>query len=73
MPRIAFGHGERGAAQMLARSEMFRCAGCGTPFINRAVLERSMQHVRDHPVFAGGGIELLKLCMACRQKQTLAP
>jgi len=61
----------RRAAQLLARSKLFRCIECSTPFISRAVLERSMQHVKDHPLFAEGGTNMLKLCMICRQKRML--
>ncbi len=71
VPRIALDPEERGAARLLARSELFRCVECGTPFISRAVLERSMQHVKDHPLFADGNTELLRLCMACRQQRML--
>jgi ferredoxin len=72
VPRIAFAPEERRAPQLLARSELFCCVECGTPFISRAVLERSMQHVKDHPLFADGNTELLRLCMACRQQRILA-
>jgi hypothetical protein len=71
VPRIALAAGARCAAQVLSRSEQFHCTECGTPFISRAVLERSMQHVKDHPLFAEGGTDLLKLCMTCRQKRML--
>lgn len=72
VPRIAFGYGERGTARVVARSDMFRCVECGTPFISRALLERGMQHVKDPPLFADGGTELLRLCMTCRQKRMIA-
>ena len=71
VPRIMFNREQRGAAQLLAQSEMFRCSECGEPFISRAVLERSIQHVRNHPMFADSGADLLRLCMPCRQKRLL--
>ena len=71
-PRIALDPEARGVAQVLAHGDQFKCIECGTPFISRAVLERSMLHVKDHPLFVDGGINLLKLCMPCRQKRMLA-
>jgi ferredoxin len=71
VPRIALGPAARRAAQLLARSELFRCVECGAPFISRAVLERSMPHVKDHPLFIDKGIQLLELCMTCRQQRML--
>lgn len=71
VPRIAFAPEERRAAQLLARSELFRCVECGTPFISRAVLESSIERIKDHPMFAGDNIKVLQLCMECRQKRML--
>ena len=71
VPRIALAPPARRGAQVLAHSEQFHCIECGVPFISRAVLERSMHHVKDHPLFAEGGTDVLKLCMTCRQKRML--
>lgn len=52
-------------------SEMFRCVSCGTEFAPVSLVEGSMRHVRDHPMFQGDGAKLLQMCMTCRQKATV--
>ena len=52
-------------------SELFRCVACGTPFAPRSLVEGSINHVREHPMFQGDGLRLLQMCMDCRQKASL--
>lgn len=52
-------------------SEMFRCVNCGAEFASVSLVEGSMRHVRDHPMFQGDGVQLLQMCMTCRQKATV--
>ncbi len=52
-------------------SELFCCVECGVPFASRSLVEGSIAHVRDHPMFQGDGMRLLQMCMGCRQKATL--
>lgn len=52
-------------------SEMFCCVECGTPFAARSLVEGSIRHVREHPMFQGEGLRLLQMCMGCRQKVSL--
>ena len=52
-------------------SELFCCVQCGVPFAPRSLVEGSIHHVREHPMFQGDGLRLLQMCMDCRQKATL--
>jgi ferredoxin len=52
-------------------SEPFHCVACGTPFAPRSLVEGSIAHVRDHPMFQGDGLRLLQMCLDCRQKASL--
>jgi len=52
-------------------SELLCCVECGTPFAPRSLVEGSIAHVRDHPMFQGDGLRLLRMCMTCRQKAGL--
>lgn len=52
-------------------SELFHCVECGVPFAPRSLVEGSIAHVREHPMFQGDGLRLLQMCMDCRQKATL--
>jgi ferredoxin len=71
-PRFAPDLHRSGAEVVLKpASELFRCVECGTPFAPRSLVEGSIAHVRDHPMFQGDGLRLLQMCMPCRQKATL--
>lgn len=70
VPRLALDPAVRSRPRTLAQTQFFRCVECGAPFISRAVLERSMQRLKDHPMLSGDGVRLLQLCMECRQKAT---
>ena len=52
-------------------SELFCCVECGAPFAARTLVEGSIAHVREHPMFQGEGLRLLHMCMSCRQKASL--
>jgi len=45
------------------------CVECGKAFGDRALIEASAAHVRDHPMYQGEGARLLQMCMDCRQKR----
>ena len=52
-----------------AGDEPFYCVKCGKAFATRSFVEGSIAHVRSHPMFQGDGIQLLKMCMECRQRE----
>lgn len=52
-------------------SDAFPCVVCGAPVGPRSLVEGSIARVREHPMFQGDGLRLLKMCMRCRQKATL--
>ena len=54
-----------------AGDEPFYCVKCGKAFATRSFVEGSIAHVRSHPMFQGDGIQLLQMCMECRQRETL--
>lgn len=56
---------------MLCADEPFKCIRCGTPFMSRRTLMRSMELVKEHPLIQQEGIERLKLCMPCRADATM--
>lgn len=61
-----------GERELKPASEMFCCEECGTPFARRSLVEGSMAHVLQHPMFQGeDGTRLLRMCMSCRQKASL--
>ncbi|MEP7183671.1 MAG: 4Fe-4S binding protein, partial [Betaproteobacteria bacterium] len=70
-PRLLHDRIARNAARTLAEDELFPCPNCGTPFIGRKLLERSIAHLRDHPVLRDGGLERLRLCPECRTRAAL--
>jgi len=71
VPRITFSRTERKEVNVLCSDEPFLCIDCGTPFISRRTLMRSMELVKEHPMIQEEGIERLKLCMPCRAQATM--
>ncbi len=53
---------------VLKKEEPFTCASCGTPFGTRASVERTIERLAEHPMFAGdpAALERLRLCENCR-------
>ena len=73
-PRLATDVVARRAARMLHEDDLARCTSCGTPFIGRRLLASSLARVADFPgLVSTGGVERLKLCPACRQREALDP
>ena len=71
-PRLATDVVARRAARMLREDDLARCTSCGAPFIGRRLLASSLARVADFPGLAStGGVEQLKLCPACRQREAL--
>ncbi len=71
VPQVRLARRGREAPRVLSSDERFPCVHCGSPFITRRTLMRSMELVKDHPLIQQEGIERLKLCMACRAHATM--
>ena len=71
IPQITLCRAVREEAKVLFTDEPFKCIRCGTPFISRRTLMRSMELVKEHPLIQQEGIERLKLCMPCRADATM--
>lgn len=71
VPQIALARAMREDSRVLCTDEPFKCIGCGTPFMSRRTLMRSMELVREHPLIQQEGIDRLKLCMTCRAQATM--
>ena len=67
-PRLLVYAAARRAPRVLAQADLFPCAGCGIPFVPRALIERSRALMVDHPMFQGDQARLMTLCPDCRQK-----
>jgi len=67
-PRLLVSAAARRAPRVLAQADLFPCAGCGIPFVPRALIERSRALMVDHPMFQGDQARLMTLCPDCRQK-----
>jgi len=71
IPQITLSRAVREESRALFTDEPFKCIGCGSPFISRRTLMRSMELVKEHPLIQQEGIERLKLCMPCRADATM--
>jgi ferredoxin len=71
IPQITLARAVREKSRVLFADESFKCLRCGTPFISRRTLMRSMELVKEHPLIQQEGIERLKLCMPCRADATM--
>ena len=71
IPQITLARAVREESRVLFADEPFKCIRCGTPFISRRTLMRSMELVKEHPLIQQEGIERLKLCMPCRADATM--
>lgn len=71
LPSVNLNRSEREASRVLCTDGLFECVRCGSPFISKRLLARSMEMVKDHPLIEQEGVEILKLCMACRAGATM--
>jgi len=67
-PRLLLDPDARETARLLNEDEKHACPGCGTKFIGRAMLNRSMQLMRASGFLNQGGLDGLRLCPACRSR-----
>lgn len=71
VPQFEIRRSAREEFRALCADESFNCTKCGTPFISKRMLTRSMEMMKDHPLLKQEGIDRLKLCMACRADATM--
>jgi ferredoxin len=61
----------RDEARVLCVDEPFACTRCGTPFISKRMLARTIEMMANDPLIHQEGIGRLKLCMPCRAHATM--
>jgi ferredoxin len=59
------------ALRELANDQFVSCSSCGTPFIGRRKLAASLTLMKEHAEDLPGGIDSLRMCQACRQRETM--
>ncbi len=66
-PRFNFS-GEARREKVLYEEEPFACVSCGKPFGVRASVERTIEKLAGHAMFAGdpAAVERLRMCNDCR-------
>ncbi|MEE8444823.1 MAG: 4Fe-4S binding protein [Alphaproteobacteria bacterium] len=66
-PRISFEAAARGPA-LLKEEEPFECVSCGKPFGAKSSVERTLERLANHPMFAGddAALQRLRMCEECR-------
>ncbi len=71
-PRFVADVAARTTARLLHEDELVRCTSCGTPFMPAKLLAMNMARLQDFPgLVSAGGVERLKMCPACRQRESL--
>ena len=61
----------REASRELANDKLVPCSSCGTPFIGRRKLAVSLALMQEHAKDMPGGIDSLRMCPSCRQRETM--
>lgn len=61
----------REASRELASDQLAPCSSCGTPFIGRRKLAVSLALMQEHAKDMPGGIDSLRMCPSCRQRETM--
>lgn len=65
-PRLSF-RAEARSAQVIKSEQPFLCIRCGKPFATHASLERTIEKLKDHPMFQGPGkLDRMRMCEDCR-------
>lgn len=70
-PRFLPDAARRTAAREIASDQLVPCASCGTPFTGRRKLAVSLALMQEHAPDMPGGIDSLRMCPGCRQRETL--
>jgi ferredoxin len=66
-PRFNFAEGAR-REMVLKEEEPFECIACGKPFAAKSTIERMLEKLDGHPMFADDpmGLDRLRMCEDCR-------
>lgn len=66
VPRLNFAAGAR-VRQVLKEEEPYPCIRCGKPFASKSGIERMVERMSGHSMFAQPGrLDLIKMCEDCR-------
>lgn len=66
VPRLSFTADGR-ARRTLKEEEPYPCIRCGKPFASKSVIERMVERMSSHSMFAAPGkLDLIKMCEDCR-------
>lgn len=69
--QFRIGRDTREQARVVCTDEPFACTRCGTPFITRRMLARTLEMMAGDPLVRQEGVERLQMCMACRAHATM--
>lgn len=61
----------REASRELASDQLVPCSRCGTPFTGRRRLAASLALMQEYAKDIPGGIDSLRMCLSCRQLETM--
>lgn len=65
-PRYLLDPERRTQAQLLKKEEPFCCIRCEKPFATQSMVSMMLEKLAGHSMFAGAGLERLKMCEDCR-------
>jgi len=66
VPRLSFAADTR-VRRVLKEEEPYPCIRCGKPFASRSVIERMVERMSGHSMFAAPGkLDLIRMCEDCR-------
>ena len=66
-PRLLFDRDTRLRARALNRDTPFACIACGKPFAPSSAIDKMLDKLKDHPMFANErALDRLKMCEDCR-------
>jgi len=66
VPRLTF-TAEARVRQVLKEEEPYPCIRCGKPFASKSVIERMVERMNGHSMFAAPGkLDLIRMCEDCR-------
>ena len=67
VPRLNFTEAARSPV-LIKEEEPFHCVRCGKPFGTKSSIERVVERLSEHSMFAGddGALERIKMCEDCR-------
>lgn len=70
-PRFLPDAARRAAPREIASDQLVPCSNCGIPFTGRRKLAVSLALMQEHAKDMAGGIDSLRMCPGCRQREML--